>query len=659
MPAQAPDPNLTVRPDPLRHRGLPAGEMDNRSPWPSVLGDSNSADWDLLPVVLWKISPTGVVLKANRASRDFLGYDEEEFVGRPVDDFFVDSIDFVVLSRSVVQPSGSGGGVEACVRCRDGSTKHVVIDALPLDFNGDGAGVCCAVRDQSVPIRTEGHIREQASFLDRRDEVIIILGLDGNVAFWSRGAQMLYGASSDKVIGRAFPEEFSADKKQMAAAMRTAIERGEWEGELSQKNSAGTELLVESRWILLRDGSGRPQSILILCEDAEEARLLGEERLRAQRQECIGTLAGGIAHDLNNILQPISIALDLFRSRLPDDDSQELFDAVDSNLRRATELVRQILTFTSGVRAERVIAEAATLLSEVSNFVRQAFPKTIQFEAVTPQRVSPFVCDPTQIEQVLLNLCVNARDAMPEGGRLRIEASNFEVDESYAQRHPQAKPGNYVRISVSDTGMGIPRRLRKKIFEPFFTTKGPEKGTGLGLATVIGIIRSHSGFLTLETEEGCGSSFHVFLPAAREETKRGSNPQLPGVQPEIGGRGESILLVDDEPTVLKVMSRSLEKSGYKVISAEDGEKGLAAFKRRRKEINLVITDMAMPGMDGPALVSAIRKIDPSVKILCTSGLSTPSNDESLKSLGVSAVLSKPCSSKVILQAIKDALAPPA
>lgn len=629
--------------------------MDRHGPWPSVFGDSTNADWDLLPVVLWKISPEGVLLKANRASRDFLGYEEREFVGQPVDDFFVDSIDFRELLQSVVQPSGTGGGLEACIRCRDGSTKHVVIDALPLDFNGDGAGVCCAVRDQSVPIRTEGHVREQASFLDRRDEVIIILGLSGDVAFWSRGAQLLCGIPAEKAVGQPFPRELVSDPNEITRAIRTTIERGEWEGEIHLRTAAGVSLLVESRWILLRDADARPQSILVLCEDAEDARLLGEERLRAQRQECIGTLAGGIAHDLNNILQPISIALDLFRSRLPDQDSQELFEAVDSNLRRATELVRQILTFTSGVRAERSLVEAGSLLAEVSNFVRQAFPKTIRFEAVCSPGVSPFVGDPTQIEQVLLNLCVNARDAMPEGGRLRIEASNFGVDEAYALRNPQAKRGEYVRISVSDTGMGIPRRLRKKIFEPFFTTKGPEKGTGLGLATVIGIIRNHGGFLALETEEGCGSLFHVFLPAVAGEAKSAPAAPRAGTTTEIGGRGESILLVDDEPTVLKVMSRSLEKSGYKVIAAADGEEGLAAFKRHRKEINLIISDMAMPGMDGPALVTAIRKIDTDVKILATSGLNTPSGTESLKSLGVSGVLSKPCSSKTILQAIKDAL----
>lgn len=638
-----------------RH-AFPVGEMDRYGPWCSVLGHSTNSDWDLIPVVLWKVSPEGVILKANLASRELFGYEESEFAGRRLEDFFVDSINFRVLQRSVVQPSGYGGGVEACFRCKDGSTRNIVIDALPLSFNGDGAGVCCAVRDQSIPTRTETHIREQVSFIDRRDEVIIIVDTHGNVVFWSHGAQSLSGLHPSLVLGCPFSQALAADKNEFSRALDAALDRGEWEGELKLRNPSGAPLNFKSRWILLRGTDSSPQSILILCEDTEDARLLGEERLRAQRQECIGTLAGGIAHDLNNVLQPISIAFDLLRGRLTDAESQDLFGAVDSNLRRATELVRQILTFTSGGHSERKPLEVNVLLAEVAGFVRQSFPKTIRLETLVTPGVSPFVCDSTQIEQVLLNLCVNARDAMPDGGNLRIEASNFTVDRNYAQRHPQAESGDYVKISVSDTGMGIPRRLRKKIFEPFFTTKGPQKGTGLGLATVIGIIRSHGGFLTLETEEGCGSSFHVFVPAYSGEPKSTSSEYRPISPPEVAGGGESILLVDDEPTVLKVMSRSLEKFGYKVITAGDGEQGLAAYKHQKGEIKLIITDMVMPGMDGPNMVAAIRKIDPEAKIIATSGLSTSSSLESFQSLGISALLAKPCTSKAILQAIKNVLA---
>ncbi|MFM8365392.1 MAG: response regulator, partial [Verrucomicrobiota bacterium] len=236
-----------------------------------------------------------------------------------------------------------------------------------------------------------------------------------------------------------------------------------------------------------------------------------------------------------------------------------------------------------------------------------------------------------------------------------LEGSDFLVDEGFAARQPLARPGKYVRLSVSDTGRGIPRQIRKKIFEPFFTTKGPEKGTGLGLATALGIIRNHGGFLTLETEEGCGSSFHVFIPAAISPKDPAQSPEKKSPGDKKNGLGETILLVDDEATVLKVMQRSLEKSGYHVLSAVDGEAGLEMFLKHRKQIDLVITDMAMPGMDGMQLIEEIRKTGAKLPILCTSGLTATAGVDSSNSRGIRKILPKPCSSETILGAIREAL----
>jgi signal transduction histidine kinase/CheY-like chemotaxis protein len=441
-------------------------------------------------------------------------------------------------------------------------------------------------------------------------------------------------------------------------ALRTVQESGEWSSEIRIVANHGGEMELFLRWVLLHAGNGKPEEILVLSEDAGELRQLKEDRLRSHRHECVGTLAGGIAHDLNNVLQPISMFLDLLRHRLPDTESREMLDAVEANLRRATELVRQILTFSSGVRAEQRAVDIPELISEVTNFIRPTFPKTIHLQVSVQENIHAVLGNPTQIEQVLLNFSVNARDAMPDGGRLRLEASNFRVDESFAKQHPQAKPGNYVRITVSDTGHGIPRPLRKKIFEPFFTTKGPEKGTGLGLATAVGIIRNHGGFLTLDTEEGCGSSFHAFLPASLAPAEHRTASAPSAEERQTSGHGETILLVDDESTVLKVMTRSLEKSGYRVIPAEDGEQGLALYSQHERNVRLVITDMAMPGMDGPALIAALKKLNPTVKIICTSGFGSSAGKNSVNELGVHAILSKPCNSRIILQAIQDALSTP-
>ena len=625
-----------------------AKHADTRSPANSKsVGD----EWDSLPVAVWKLSSDGFVSRANRACAALFGCPPGEFLGRPIDDFLADPSDFQVLRRLVSRQAVRAR--KSRLRSVDGSLRDVVLDAS--SDPAESGVLCCVASGHSVHTPPGNPAREQIEFLLRNEEAIIIQNLEGNVIYWSMGAERLYGLPSHEILGRPLPREMSDDAELLRQALRATLDRGEWSGEMRCTTAIGTRFEVESRWVLLRDHSGKPQSILQINEDAAESRLLEEERLRSQRQECIGTLAGGIAHDLNNILQPISIAIDLFRAKLVDGESEEILGMVDSNLRRATELVRQILTFTSGVQTERQQVEISKLFEDVANFIRQAFPKSIRLDVSVPENIERILADRTQMEQVLLNLCLNARDAMLEGGSLRLEADEILVDEEFASRQPLANPGRHVRLSVSDTGPGIPRQIRKKIFEPFFTTKGPEKGTGLGLATALGIIRNHGGFLTLETEEGRGSSFHVFIPVAarREESKApGTAKSDPAAD---DGHGETILLVDDEATVLKVMQRSLEKSGYRVLPARDGEAGLEAFLANKNKIRLVITDMSMPGMDGLQLIEEIRKTSPSLPVLCTSGLSAAPDRDSPALRGKLRILPKPCSSATILGAIREAL----
>lgn len=604
-----------------------------------------------------EISTAGRILQANAAAREIFGCESTSPGGLSLEELFVEQADFEAFLLRL----RSGKKLQrhpACLRRLDGSTRDVLIDANPPLHDGAAEVVHCVLRDESIHRRTEFHIREQASFISKSAEAVVIQGLEGTVLHWNADAEALLGRPSLQMVGRALPVGFFQDEKAAHNARKTTASRGEWSGTLAITRADGTPLEAATRWILLRDRLGAPQSIMILAEDASEVRVNEQDRLRAQRHECIGTLAGGIAHDLNNILQPISIAIDMFRGRFPDDEGREMLEMVDANLRRASELVRQILTFTSGAAGDRKPVPVPELFNGVASFIKQAFPKTIRLRQELPERIDHVLGDPTQLEQVLLNLCVNARDAMPDGGTIGLLATSFSVDAAFARRQPNARPGPHVRLTVTDTGTGIPRDMRRKIFEPFFTTKGPDKGTGLGLATAIGIIRSHGGFLTLETEEGCGSSFHVFLPSAPTAPVADLGQAQPPQAAPAGG-GESILLVDDEPTVLKVMRRSLEKSGYHVITAADGEEGCKLFSDNRDKISLVITDMAMPGMDGPEMIAALRRIDPSVKVICTSGLDTRENLEALAPLNVLRVLSKPCNSKTILQAIKDAIDVPA
>lgn len=629
-------------------------------PWKPTRGDSirqeNAIDQviDSLPTVYWKLSLHGKILAANRASEELTGLAAAELVGKSLDEILVESItrEFLITR---VEAKGAVSNLEACIRRKDEATRNILIDASLIEESTGLPAIHCLVRDNSVMKKTEGHLREQAGYFNSVTEAVIVLDREGNVRHWSSGAEELYQLSAARILGHPFPADLTRNPSADALALKTALRDGEWSGRLAHASASGSPVEIESRWVRLPESASNAECVLLIAEDAAGLREYEEERLRGQRQECLGTLAGGIAHDLNNILQPISIAIDLFRARTADTESQEMLDVVDENLRRATDLVRQILTFTSGTRTGRRRLEIAPLFKEVASFIRQAFPKTIQLQVSVDEGLDTVMADQTQLEQILINLCVNARDAMPEGGRLRLEASNFHVDEGFASRQSGSKPGPYVRLTVGDTGVGIPRKIRDKIFEPFFTTKGPEKGTGLGLATALGIIRNHDGFLTLETDEGCGTTFHVYLPASRSHAV----PPKPGAAQhrsgELAGGGESILIVDDEATVLKLMQRSLEKSGYRVLTAEDGEQGLEVFSRNRSEIRLVITDMSMPGIDGPGMISALRKFDGNVKVICTSGLNTPSSMEALEPLGVEDVLSKPCDSKTILRAIKKAL----
>ncbi|MFM8716354.1 MAG: PAS domain S-box protein, partial [Spartobacteria bacterium] len=340
--------------------------------------------WDVLPGVLWKLSAKGVILEANKTALDFLGHSKEEFQGHPVDDFFLSGLEFRDLAASVL-PTGKAHGLPACLRSRDGSTRDVTIDAS----SPDGGGIFyCAINDRSVQRRTEDHARAQAVYFEKPAEVMFTQTLEGIVTQWSSGAERFYGFKAAEVLGKKLPARLAMPPGVFETALRTVLQDGEWSGETGIVSAEGehTELLM--RWVLLHGSEGTPEAILVLSEDAAELRELKEDRLRAHRHECVGTLAGGIAHDLNNVLQPVSMFLDLLRHRLPDTESREMLDAVEANLRRATELVRQILTFSSGVRTEQRAVDIPELITEVANFIRPTFPKTIHLQVSLPENIS-------------------------------------------------------------------------------------------------------------------------------------------------------------------------------------------------------------------------------------------------------------------------------
>jgi CheY-like chemotaxis protein len=312
-----------------------------------------------------------------------------------------------------------------------------------------------------------------------------------------------------------------------------------------------------------------------------------------------------------------------------------------------------VLSFARGLEGERVEIQPKHLFKDIESIVRDTFPKDIRLRFSAAQDIWTLLGDPTQLHQVLLNLCVNARDAMPLGGSLKIEAENTVLDEHYAAMNLQAKPGRYVKISVADSGTGIPPELLDKIFEPFFTTKDLNKGTGLGLSTVMAIVKSHGGIVNVYSEPGRGTTFTVYLPAFSGETETGDDRSAENSLPR--GQGETILVVDDEASILTVTSQTLQAFGYRVVTATDGAEALGLYAERRREIDLVLTDMRMPVLDGRAMIHALMRINPSIKIIGASGLDVDGGVAQIIGCGVKEFLVKPYTASVLLKALRAAL----
>lgn len=393
------------------------------------------------------------------------------------------------------------------------------------------------------------------------------------------------------------------------------------------------------------------QLILLAIEDLTERKKLEAQLLRTQRMESIGTLAGGIAHDLNNMMTPLMLSLQILKEKFKDEQSQKLLNILEQNSQRSADLIKQVLSFARGVEGERKPLQVTDTISEIEKVMKETFPRNIDIRADLPGDLRTISGDVTQLHQVVMNLCVNARDAMPDGGILHISAENIFIDENYARMNTEAKEGSYVVITVSDTGTGIPPEILDRIFEPFFTTKEFGKGTGLGLSTAHAIVKSHGGFMNVYSEVGKGTTFKVYLPAIRTEMEK-----MQEHKPELlTGHGELVLLVEDEATISKVTGSTLEMHGYKVLTADDGAQAVALYAQNKDKISVVLMDIMMPVMDGHASIKAICRINPGARIIATSGLSE--KDKLMKATGTSinAFLPKPYTAEQLLKIIHEVI----
>ncbi|MDZ8188920.1 MAG: response regulator [Nostoc sp. ChiSLP02] len=501
-------------------------------------------------------------------------------------------------------------------------------------------------------LRVEEKIREQAALLDITSDAILVRDFGNQIRYWNQGAENLYGWKASEVLGMNvnhilyLPEHLS----QIQEISATIAESGFWQGELHQINKQGRDIIVASRWTLMHDRNGRPKSILTVNTDITEKKHLENQILRAQRLESIGTLASGIAHDLNNILTPILTAAQLLQLKMSDTNerNQQMLKTIENNSKRGASLVKQVLQFARGVEGQRTVVQVNHLFSEIQQIVQETFPKSIELATHIQPGLWAVISDATHLHQLMMNLVVNARDAMPRGGQIRICAENMFIDKQYARMNLDARVGPYIMITVADTGVGMPPEILDRIFEPFFTTKEIGKGTGLGLSTVRGIIQSHGGFITVASQVGKGTEFKVYLPAV-EVAKTPLDEDLELLK----GNGESILVVDDEIGILETTKISLEIYNYRVLTASDGIEAIAMYAQYEDEISVVLMDMMMPAMDGATAISTLQKMNSQVKIVAVSGLNV--NDKLIKIPGIKKFIPKPYTTKELLQTLHSIL----
>lgn len=605
------------------------------------------------------IKSDGTIETFNRAAEKIFGYHENEVAGKnitilmppPYRDEHDGYLKKYMMTR---QPHIIGIGREVQGRRKDGSL-------FPIDLSVGECGVGADlrftgfVRDITVRKQDELRLREQSQLLDNVQEAILVCDLDSRITYWNSGAARLYGWTAEEAIGQnhvKLKSSLNAQGMTVDEMNRCILKEGEWRGEMQQTTKDGRRLTVASYWTLIRDDDGKPKAKLVINIDMTERKKLEAQFLRAQRLESIGVLAGGIAHDLNNVMTPILMSVKLLRKHVTGEKPKDLLDTAQASVERGVDMIKQLLSFAGGVEGDRALISLQPLIGEVEKMLQHTLSKTVQIDTQVEGDLWTIKGDKTQLLQVLMNLCVNARDAMTEGGTLSISAENVVIGGEYSQFHPDAKPGPYVLLAVTDAGSGIAPEVLDKIFDPFFTTKGIGKGTGLGLSTALGIVRRHGGFLNVYSEFGKGTRVTVYLPAT------GVNLQSESIKEQIAGplgQGELILVVDDEPLIVRTVSDVLESNGYKTLSAENGMVALSLYKKHHADISAVLLDMMMPGLDGPAVMKGLREINPQVCIIACSGLRSAERLRAIEAAGAKAFLQKPYSEEQLLSTLRQYL----
>jgi PAS domain S-box-containing protein len=505
-------------------------------------------------------------------------------------------------------------------------------------------------QDVTDRIKSIQMIEEQAMLLDKAHDAIILQGLDFSVLYWNKGAEQLFGWKTEEALGKDIRSLIFRNPNDFQKEWNQLLINENFSEEFNLRTKEGRNIIVDGRLNVIKDQYGKPKSVLSMSSDITDKKKIEEQFLRTQRMGSLGTLAGGIAHDLNNVLAPILLAVEFLKMTYVNETSQKILEAVESSTRRGSEIVKQILTFARGIETQKVLIQPRHLIKEIVSIFKETFPRSITITSDIPNTIWTILGDPTHFHQLIMNLGVNARDAMPDGGTLSITAANEIIDKQYVRMNIDAKVGRYVMFSVKDTGIGMSPQIIDHVFEPFFTTKEIGKGTGLGLSTVYAIVKSHNGFIKIHSEVGKGTTFNIFMPASASisvETETTPSRQ------DFFGNGELILVVDDEKSIRDVTQETLEMYKYTVITASDGAEGVAQFSEYRDRIALVLTDMMMPVMDGHHLIITLRKMSPGIKIIASSGLIEKQINMDNAETAVNAFIEKPYTAEKLMSVVSS------
>ncbi len=540
---------------------------------------------------------------------------------------------------------------------------HVIINAVH-DENGVLLGFAMITRDITREYETTEKLKRQQSLLavlmENLAEGVVACDGDEKLTFFNKTAREWHGHDIAEVEPSRWADTFdlfagdgttplALEDIPLVRAARGEQVRG---AEMAIVTAGRPPRFIVASGDPLFDEAGQRVGAVVVMHDITERKQTERAALRTQRIESIGLLAGGIAHDLNNALAPVLMAIELLKQRYP--QSCELIQAMEVSTRRGAAMVKQLLTFAKGAGGDRVPVKLRHLLNEIEGLIEPTFPKNIRVAIDCPRTLSPIEGDPTQLHQVLLNLCVNARDAMPDGGELTIAVRESTLAAETMPPDVMLEPGDYVEVQVADTGGGIPAEIIDRIFEPFFTTKSVEKGTGLGLATALGIVRSHRGAIRIKSQVGVGTEFFVYLPALAHPVSTETRPPL--VDCDVDGTGCLVLFVDDEASIREVGRSVMTGLGFEVITATNGGEAFLVIQERGAELDLVITDKDMPEMNGPTLIRHTRSVAPQAAFVLSSGEIGQVEVDEMKALGVAAILEKPFSQQDLIRVLRHVMA---